>query len=59
MEPSNKITPYKRTCQEYGVRCDVIEYPGQGHSFFNSQEFFVKTSREVDKFLSSLGYLKN
>ena len=59
MEPIHKIRKYKQTIEEYGLRCDVIEYPGQGHSFFNSQEFFVKTSREVDKFLSSLGYLKN
>lgn len=59
MEPIKKIRKYQEMVQEIGITCDVIEYPGQGHSFFNSQEFFIKTSKEVDKFLSSLGYIDN
>ena len=59
MEPINKIKKYKEISSKYGTRCDVIIYSGQGHSFFNKQEFFIKTSEEVDKFLSSLGYIEN
>ena len=59
MEPIQKIRKYQDMVESLGVSCDVIEYPGQGHSFFNSQEFFIKTSKEVDKFLSSLGYIVN
>ena len=59
VEPITKIRKYQEMVQEFGVTCEVIEYSGQGHSFFNSQEFFIKTSKEVDKFLSSLGYIVN
>jgi acetyl esterase/lipase len=44
-----------------GVRCDLVVYPGQGHGFFNASRdrgaYFLKTMREVDRFLVSLGYL--
>ena len=53
------LKKYKEISSKYGTRCDVIIYSGQGHSFFNKQEFFIKTSEEVDKFLSSLGYIEN
>ncbi len=59
MEPIQKIRKYQEMVKDIGITCEVIEYSGQGHSFFNSQEFFIKTSREVDKFLSSLGYIVN
>ena len=53
------IQKYKEITEQYGVRCDIIIYPGQGHSFFNKQEFFLKTSDELDKFLSSLDYIND
>lgn len=59
MEPIKKIRKYQGMVETFGLSCNVVEYPGQGHSFFNSQEFFIKTSKEVDKFLSSLGYIVN
>ncbi len=59
IEPVDKIKKYKEITEQYGVRCDIIIYPGQGHSFFNRQEFFLKTSDELDKFLSSLDYIND
>jgi acetyl esterase/lipase len=44
-----------------GSRCDLIQYEGQEHGFFNyntSKVYFKKTTFEADKFLNSLGYLE-
>ena len=57
IEPIEKINEYKEKVSSVGSRCEVIIYPNQGHSFFNQQEFFIKTCEEVDKFLLSLNYL--
>ena len=48
MEPIHKIRKYKQTI-ENRIRCDVIEYPGQGHSF-NSQEFLLKQVEKLTNF---------
>jgi len=42
-------------------RCELRLYDGEGHGFFNYQNFkyYKKTVSETDLFLQSLGYLKN
>ncbi len=51
---------YQMVMQRVGGRCDLHLYEDQPHGFFNFQrkEYFVKTVREADKFLSSLGFIK-
>jgi acetyl esterase/lipase len=45
-----------------GNRCELAGYDGQGHGFFNykpaDNSYFIATTKEMDKFLASLGYLK-
>jgi hypothetical protein len=47
--------------EKVNSRCDLLLYEGQGHGFFNYKniENYKKTIFETDKFLISLGYLKN
>ncbi|WP_036155616.1 alpha/beta hydrolase [Maribacter forsetii] len=60
--PVSVAHEYKSKMEAVFSRCDVIIYKGQGHGFFNprvkSNEYYLKTTREADKFLSSLGYIK-
>ena len=58
------VKHYKELLKNVGVRCDLHIYPGQLHGFyrFRAREKnanYVKTMREVDKFLRSLGYLRS
>lgn len=45
-----------------GNRCELVGYEGQSHGFFNygrgDNASFIATTREMDKFLASLGWLK-
>jgi len=45
-----------------GNRCELVGYESQGHGFFNygrgGNGNFIATTREMDKFLASLGWLK-
>jgi acetyl esterase len=50
---------YKTVMEKVGSRCDLILYDEQGHGFFNKKEYLDKTLVEADKFLTSLGYIKN
>lgn len=47
--------------KQYGNRCVMVGYEGQGHGFFNAKRsgdvYYRKTVAEMDKFLVSLGYL--
>jgi len=60
----DKTTPvasskeYEKRMKEVGSRIDLFLYEDQEHSFFNKGEYFVKTVKEMDLFLTSLGYLK-
>jgi len=51
---------YKKVMEKVGTKCELRLYDGQGHGFFNHKnlEYFKKTIYETDKFLISLGYLK-
>ncbi len=41
-----------------GNRCELFGYEGQTHGFFNREPYAAKTIAETDKFLASLGWLK-
>ncbi|WP_229240583.1 alpha/beta hydrolase [Dyadobacter sp. SG02] len=49
---------YKAKLTEAGTRGELILYPEQPHGFFNRGEWFIKTLRDTDVFLKSLGYIK-
>lgn len=50
---------YQTRMVEFGRRCDLHIYPGQGHGFFNARhpEYYQQTVAAADAFLVSLGYL--
>lgn len=51
---------YKKFMEDKGGRCDLHVYEGEGHGFFNYKNYdnYVATVIEMDKFLTSLGYLE-
>jgi acetyl esterase len=49
---------YGKKAEALGVRADKYLAEGQGHGFFNRSPWTEKTLIAVDKFLTSLGYLK-
>ena len=59
--PVATVNYYKMVIEKVKSRCDLLLYEGQGHGFFNYKniEYYKKTILETDKFLISLGYLKN
>ena len=50
---------YQKVMEKVKSRCELYLYEGQGHGFFNYEnfEYYKKTVSEADKFLQSLGYL--
>jgi len=58
--PVKTAKEYKRLMEEKGRRCDLHLYEGQSHGFFNyaKRGNYTKTVIEMDRFLTSLGYLK-
>ena len=52
---------YKKVMENVESRCDLILYEGQDHGFFNynNLEYYKNTVIEADKFLVSLGYLRD
>lgn len=58
IETARAFTEKMRSC---GVRCELDEYPGEGHGFFNHGRgdgiCYRKTLTATDRFLASLGYL--
>lgn len=48
---------YKQRMEELGLRCDLHLYEDQPHGFFNKAKY-KETVLEMDRFLSSLGYLE-
>jgi len=53
---------FKEIAESKGSRCDLFLYDGQKHGFFNYSErhtpYFLQTLLESDRFLTSLGFLK-
>ena len=58
--PVETVEYYKKVMEKVDSKCELRLYEGQGHGFFNHKnlEYFRKTINETDKFLISLGYLK-
>lgn len=50
---------YKIVMEKIGSRCDLFLYEGAKHTFFNSNKYYKDVLIEADKFLQSLGYLKD
>ncbi len=52
---------FARKMVDNGNRCELVGYEGQRHGFFNANkagdEYYQKTVAEMDRFLTSLGYL--
>lgn len=59
--PVSTMREFKKRMNAVGSRCDVWEYDGQPHGFFNykngSNPYYDATVYEADRFLASLGYL--
>ncbi|MHB9142516.1 MAG: alpha/beta hydrolase [Paludibacter sp.] len=51
---------YKAVMEKVGSKCELKLYDGQGHGFFNYKnfEYYKRTLEEADRFLLSLGYLR-
>jgi len=59
--PVETVEYYKKVMEKVDSKCELKLYEGQSHGFFNHKnfEYFKKTIIETDKFLVSLGYLKD
>lgn len=55
--PVKAVLEFQSKMHRLGVRSDLHLYEGQPHEFYNKTKYY-ETILEVDKFLSSLGYLK-
>ena len=53
------VQSFKEKMEAVGSRCDLVLYKDQGHAFFAKKpiKYFIETTREIDQFLVSLGYL--
>ncbi|MEM1296059.1 MAG: alpha/beta hydrolase [Verrucomicrobiota bacterium] len=53
---------FTRKMKEAGVRCELFAYEGEKHGFFNfgrgGNEMFEATTRDMEAFLTSLGWLE-
>jgi acetyl esterase/lipase len=60
--PMEFLKKFQARARELGVRCDAVFYAGQGHAFFHKNrengKYYYETLLEIDKFLSSLGWLQ-
>ena len=60
--PIESAKIFAEKSQAKGNRCELVSYAGQPHGFFNygrgDNSMFIATVTEMDRFLSSLGYLK-
>jgi acetyl esterase/lipase len=60
----NSVELFTKRMHEFGNKCTLVAYQGEGHGFFNygkgnkSNAIFVDTVHKMDEFLVSLGYLK-
>ena len=52
---------FAKAMKDAGNRCELHGYEGQPHGFFNygrsKNEYYLRTVRALDQFLSSLGYV--
>ncbi|MGK0240345.1 MAG: acetyl esterase [Candidatus Pelagisphaera sp.] len=59
--PLSQMYEYKKAIANVGGDCEVIEYPGQKHGFFNyrgpGSPYYYKTVGDMLIFLDKHGYL--
>lgn len=48
---------YRQKALKLGLRAEMWVAPGQAHGFFNKEPWLQVTARQMDVFLTSLGYL--
>ena len=49
---------YRDEMKKHGVRSELFLYEGEKHGFFNKSKY-GETVKEMDRFLTSLGYLES
>ena len=57
--PVSTAEHFEAAMKRSGNRCETFLYPAQKHGFFNREPYLTKTLIEADKFLQSLGWLKD
>lgn len=50
---------FMKKSKELGHRAELFTAEGQPHGFFNQSPWLEKTTRRMDEFLASIGYLEN
>jgi acetyl esterase len=59
--PYATVELFAKAMIEAGNRCSLVGYEGQAHGFFNygrgGNEYYQKTTKELDSFLMDLGYM--
>jgi len=55
--PPGGARTFCQRMKKVGRRCELVEFSGAKHGFFNRGEAFKKTLAAADAFLTSLGYL--
>jgi acetyl esterase/lipase len=55
--PIEGVRRFRDAMKALDRRCDLVEYPGEKHGFFNRGKPFEQTLGQSDAFLVSLGYL--
>ena len=60
--PFLSVELFTKKMHEFGNKCTLVAYQGEGHGFFNygrsSNAVFVDAVHKMDNFLVSLGYLQ-
>jgi acetyl esterase/lipase len=62
--PFESVERFSKAMKEVGNVCRLVPFEGKGHGFFNygrdkDNSSFKQTIRAADKFITSLGYLKD
>ncbi len=62
--PFDSVDRFSKAMKEAGNMCRLVPFEGKGHGFFNygrdkDNSSFNQTVRAADRFLTSLGYLKD
>ena len=56
--PFKTAEVFRDLVKEAGTRCDLVAAKGAGHGYFNRGRHYLETTRELDRFLVSLGWLE-
>ncbi|MEI6235810.1 MAG: alpha/beta hydrolase [Planctomycetota bacterium] len=57
--PYVTVEAFTAEMKKAGNSCELVGYEGASHGFFNSSKWSKDTITQMDKFLKSLGYLKD